>query len=139
MPKYTARIDIVEGDAIAIRRTINRTRSGMVSGTVLTKAWLTVKNNHDQADPGLVQKAITTTDVPGTGQIEDDGTDDANPIVRFDLVNADTVQLIDAADKTAGVPSEKVFDIQVLTDAGGPYTGERGSIWTHPEVTAATS
>ncbi len=131
--------DVVAGDALTVRRTINRSESKLASGATITKAWLTIKDSFDDDDPGLVQKVITTTDVPGTGQIEDDGTGDTDPIVRFDLSGDDTILLTDAEQVTAGLPTEKYFDIQVLTSAGGPYTGLTGRIYTSPQVTKAST
>ncbi len=141
MPDLKAKIKaVVEGDALTIRRTIDRQGSGLASGATLTKAWLTIKSSFDDTDPSaLVQKEITTTDQPGIGQIEDDGAGDVDPVVRFDLLAADTEAIVDAARVTAGLVTEKYYDIQVLTSAGGPYTGERGRIFTEPQVTDAQS
>lgn len=134
--------DIVEGDAVAIQVTVPRTASKLASGVAVTKAWLTVKASYDDDDPGLLQKEITTSDVPGTGQIEEDGQTggtDLDPVLRFDLLGTNTSALVDATRKTQGLYTDRYYDVQVFTDAGGPYTGERGTIRVYPEVTAATS
>lgn len=131
--------DVIAGDALTIRRTIDRAASKLAAGVTIVKAWLTIKDKFDDDDPGLVQKVITTTGVPGTGQIENDGTGDTDPIVRFDLSGDDTILLTDVEKVTAGLPTEKYFDVQVLTSSGGPYTGLTGRIYTSPQVTKASS
>ena len=129
MPTLDSQIrDIVIGDDVSIRRTIDRIASGFVAGTTITNAFLTIKAAIDDADPGLVQKAITTTDVPGTGEIENDGAGDVDMIVRFDLVPADTLVI--------STPLRS-FDIQVCTAGGKTYTPEKGEICQIEEVTKA--
>lgn len=131
MPDLDARItQFVEGDSLSIRRTIDRTLSGLTTGVVVTKAWLTVKANEGDADPGLVQKAITTTNQAGVGQIEDDGTGDVDIVLRFDLTPTNTLAI-----STTG----RFYDIQVLTDGGAIYTPEKGQIRAKAQVTTASS
>lgn len=115
------------GDAVRRRFTINRAKSKIADGVVLTKAWLTIS-----IPGGLdIEKVLTTSDVPGTGQIENDGGADEDPVVRFDLLNADTLVI--------GQTSRR-YDAQVLADDGQPYTIENGEVWCEmPEVTTATS
>lgn len=60
------------------------------TGLTLIKAWWTVKLNLTDADPGIIQKAITTTPVAGVGQITDDGTTDREGDLSFEWVPADT-------------------------------------------------
>jgi len=130
MPTLDSQLrDIVMGDDISIRRTIDRAQSGFQAGVTITNAWFTVKAELADADPGLVQKDVTTTDVPGTGQIENDGTGDVNMVVRFDLLPADTV----AIDTLL-----RHFDIQVKTNGGQIYTPEAGGIAATREVTNAS-
>ena len=128
MPTLDSQIrDIVKGDDISLRRTIDFTATGFDAGTTITDAWLTVKASIADADPGLVRKQITTTDVPGTGQIEDDGTGDVDMVVRFDLLPADTL----AIDTIL-----RHFDVQVKTASGKIYTPEKGRIAATQEITA---
>lgn len=128
MPTLNSRIaDIVVGDDFSIRRTIDRTLSEFEAGTTITKAWLTVKAEVSDVDPGLFQKEVTTSDVPGTGQVEDDGTGDVDMIVRFDLVPADTTAI--------GSKDLRYFDVQVLTAGGKIFTPESGRISGFNEVT----
>lgn len=129
--------DVVAGSALTYRATIDREESGLESGAVLTKAWMTFKDSLSDADPGIVQKIITTTDVPGTGQIEDDGSGDVDPVVRFDLQATDTELLVDVAKVAEALPTEKYYDVKVLANLGGPYTGELGLIYTWPPATKA--
>ena len=131
MPDFEATISgYAVGDALEIRRTINRTESGLDSGLTITKAWLTIKTDPSISDAddsnALVQKEITTTDVSGTGQIENDGGGDVDPVLRFDLTPTDT--------RDIGVTHRK-YDIQVLTSNNDPYTGEKGEIWGTGDVT----
>lgn len=119
------------GDAERRRFTLNRVNSGMPVGVNITKAWLTIV-----IDGGTdITKVLTGTgDTPGTGQIEEDGSGNAgaaNPIVRFDLVNADTLKILQVL---------RVYDAQVLASDGQPYTMENGEVWCEmPERTTATS
>ncbi len=115
----------VTGDDVSLRRTIDRDGGGvsdeaLASGVTIARAWLTVKAAESDADAdALVQKEVTTTNVAGTGQIENDGTGDVDPVIRFDLVPADT----EAIGLTA-----RYFDVQVLTNGAKLYTPEVGRI-----------
>src|SRR3954469_5589099 len=60
----------VSGDDIDVTRSV----SGVPATQTLALAWMTFKTNVTDADPGLLQKAITTASVAGTGQITDTGT-----------------------------------------------------------------
>jgi len=134
MPNYEATISgYATGDSILIRRTIDRSASNLPTGVIIAQAWMTVKTAENDADPGLVQKVITTTDVSGTGQIEEDGSaqaGDANPILRFDFEPTDTRNIGSL---------HRYYDIQVKTDTGAIYTGEKGEIWGVGDVTISTS
>ena len=130
MPTLDSQIrDIVMGDDISLRRTIDFVLSGFLTGVTITDAWLTVKAKQADADPGLFQKAVTTTNVAGKGQIENDGTGDVNMVVRFDLLPADTV----AIDTLL-----RHFDIQVKTNGGQIFTPESGGIAATRQVTNAS-
>ena len=131
MPDLEARITkIVAGDALEVRRTIDRAGSGFAAGVVITDAWFTCKNALADADvDALFQKAITTTDLLGTGQIEDDGAGDVDFVVRFDLLPADTTVIGTLL---------RHYDIQVKTAGLKPYTPELGRIDCRDGVTDAT-
>lgn len=130
MPTLDGRIDdLVAGDAIQITRTI----TGIPSGQLLTDAWLTVKEHPDDTDAAAVfQKAITTSEVAGTGQITENGSG-GTPAVRFDIKMADSLLLAPGRDY--------FYDIQVKTDDAtlNIYTPEAGRIRTVRSRTAATS
>jgi len=132
MPNYNATISgFAIGDDLLVRRTINRSASNLPTGVAIASAWLTIKEDESDADPGLIQKAITTIDVSGTGQIEEDGSasaGDADPILRFDLTDTDT--------RSIGT-NHRWYDIQVKTDTGAIYTGEKGEIWGVGDVTTS--
>jgi hypothetical protein len=59
----------VAGDDIDVTRSV----TGVPATQTLALAWMTFKTNVTDADPGLLQKAITTASVAGTGQITDTG------------------------------------------------------------------
>lgn len=122
----TAITAVFEGQDYEIARTI----TSVPAGDTLAKAWLTMKTLITNADPGLFQKEITSSNVAGTGQITDTGADGTGA-VRFDLEPADT------ALPTPGVAV--VYDIKVLTTAGKIYYGEKGTFTTEQRVTDAES
>lgn len=119
--------NIVQGDNIDITRTIDTLPAS------ITTAWFTVKSSKSSTSDtnAIFQKKITSTNVPGTGVITDDGTTDGVAAVRFELVNADTILL---TNETA-----YYYDIQVLTSTGKIYTPEIGIIRLKSERTKATS
>lgn len=108
--------------------------SGIDPMDPLVKAWLTIKNLLSDADPGVLQKVITTTLVPGTGQITDDGAaahGNGTGQVLFQLTAADTTAL--------GAIRRYVYDIKVKTAAGKLYTAVWGPFQLRPTVTTASS
>lgn len=141
MPELNGRITgWVVGDPFSVERTIQFAPAGkpentFPAGTTIVQAWLTVRVN--LPTPGelddtaaLVQKIITTTNQPGIGQIENDGTGDTDFVVRFDLTAADTLVIGNRA---------RHYDIQIRTAAGNPNTPERGLIYGKEQVTIASS
>lgn len=100
----------------------------------LVKAWLTVKAKATDADPGALQKVITTASLPGTGQITANGdATHGNGVaqVLFQLTGVDTL--------TLGAKTRFVFDVQVKTAAGKIYTALEGYLQLDPGVTATAS
>lgn len=128
MPNYKGVIDgFAVGDDLLIRRTIDRTLSNLPNGVDVTDAWMTIKAAITDLDAAaIVDKQVTTTDTPGTGQIEDDGGGDVDPVIRFDLTDIDTRAISTVHRK---------YDIQVKVTGGGIYTGEKGEIWGEGDVT----
>lgn len=116
----------VAGDDLEVRRGVTEVPSA------LDKAWLTIKRHDNEADAqAILQKVITTADVPGTGQIEDDGGGDGEATVRFDFTDADTLLLGGASF---------VYDIKVKCSTGDKlYRIEVGTIQLTRGVTDATS
>lgn len=132
MPSLTAQItEFVEGDSLAIKRTIDRSVSGFTTDVTLKLAWMTVKTSSSDTDAAaLFQKVVDSTDSTGVGQIETIGTSAVDPVIRFDLNSTDT-----EAVGTIG----RFYDIQIKTNANDIYTPERGQIWARSQVTAATA
>ena len=129
MPFYGARIrNVVAGDDFGVERTV----SDLVAGTSCTKAWMTVKTVATDADVNAkFQKVITTTNVNGVGQIEDNGATTTEVSLRFDCTRSDTILL------TPGVAY--FYDIQILLSTGEIYTPETGTFTTIQGVTIAVT
>lgn len=121
------------GDDIAIQRDIEN----VTVTDPIVQAWLTIKKNPTDADPGQLQKVITST-LSAAGQITADGSvSDGNGTasVVFFLTAADTLGL--------GVQLW-YYDVQVKTTAGKIYTAtpsepDKGRIRLLRGVTDATS
>jgi hypothetical protein len=101
-------------------------------GRTMTKAWLTIKTQKEDADPGILQKVITTAPQAGIGQITDPGASGTGQLL-FLIAPSD----FSAAALVALVTYE--YDIQVKFDDGGIATLELGKITFEQGVTAATS
>lgn len=112
---------IVRGDQFSLRRIVR----GIPSGQLITSAILTIKDAIATADPGLFQKSITSTNVTGTGEIEDTGATGIAKL-RFDITSTDT--LLFTAD------TEYLFDIQVTLSDGTKYTLESGKTSANAQV-----
>lgn len=115
--------DKVAGDDLEIRRTV----TGLPAA--ITDAWLTAKYYAAAPDAdAVVQKAVDTTDAPGTGQVEAAGGVGVDGELRFDLVPVDTLKLAKAC----------VYDIKIKTSAGKVYRIEKGTIELVEGVTDAS-
>jgi hypothetical protein len=116
-------LGIVRGDVFSLRRTVNK----IPSARTVAEAWLTVKAAIADADGSATfQKIITTGDVQGTGQIEDDGAD-GSAVLRFDLTAANTAAM------TAG--TEYFYDLQLRLDNNNILTLESGKTSATSQVT----
>lgn len=102
---------------------IPRVVPAIPTGLTISKAWLTIKVNETDADPGVVQKAITSTLVAGQGQITaiGDGTG-GEPVgtgaLFFIITSADSTLL--------GAGKKYVFDVKLKFSDGSFATTERG-------------
>lgn len=107
--------------------------SGVTPADALIRAWLTIKLKASDADPGVVQKVITTGS-SAAGLITADGSvaqGNGTASCLFHLSAADTTLL--------GAGTLYLFDIQVKTAAGKIYTAEDGQLLLTPRVTGAAS
>lgn len=118
--------DFVAGDDLDVTRTV----TDVPSGQTLTKAWLTLKKNLGDDDPGLLQKTILPGAVAGQGQITNTGASGTGAVL-FQLSKAETAIL--------PVGRKVAYDIQVLTSADKIYTAERGYYYATKGVTTASS
>jgi len=114
----------VEGDDLEIRRTITGLEAAIEA------AWLTIKREPMQDDDAVLEKAITTDDVVGTGQIETAGGPGESGVLRFELTDADTRALGE---------SKWIHDIQIKLAGGKIYTVEIGTIQLTGDVRVTTS
>lgn len=96
----------------------------------LVLAILTWKASLGDADPGILQKKVTTSNVAGTGQITADGSVGGTATIRFDIADTDT---------TALATQTMIFDVKVKT-ASGAFAYGAGGYWSlRQNVTTATS
>src|SRR5262245_50090472 len=88
MPTYDATIgQLVAGDFRQIPWQINNIPA---NGSV-SKGWITIKADPTTADPGLIQKVITTTLDTSKGQITNTGSVAGVATGFFNLLSADTI------------------------------------------------
>lgn len=121
-------LGLVRGDACSIYRVI----SDLPPGITITIAWLMVKTGYGVADgSATISKEITTTNVAGTGQIEDDGATGGTATLRFDLTNANTTAV--AADTVY------VYGIQYKLSDGTVREFEHGTVTWAAEVVQDTT
>lgn len=113
---------MVRGDTFSIRRHITR----MPSGVTVSSAKLTFKASTADADPGLFQKSITSSNVAGTGHVENIGAGGVATL-RFDLVAADT--------NLATANANYYFDIRVTYSDGTVIALESGITQWREKVT----
>jgi hypothetical protein len=82
---YDDRESVIQGASYTYTATVRVTASDP-----LVLAWYTVKANISDADPGVLQKKVTTSNVAGTGQITADGSAAGTATIRFDITSTDT-------------------------------------------------
>ena len=101
-------------------------------GQAAVKVWFTVKASYKDAAI-VLQKILTTVNVPGTGQITDDGNISHNLQIRVDFSAADTTLL----NPYYNTPF--VYDIKYKTGTGNLYTSDKGRIMASDAATTATT
>ncbi|HXI14820.1 MAG TPA: hypothetical protein VNM48_00515 [Chloroflexota bacterium] len=106
-----------------------RTLTGVPAGEALTKAYLTVKTDPQDPDPGVIQKTITAV-LDASGQITDTGAGDTQAAVLFIVTNVDTSLLVEG--------TLYYWDIKAIT-AGGNYPTARDTFTVTRGVTGATT
>lgn len=117
---------LVRGDAFPIYRKVRIT-----TGSIVSKAWLTVKSSPLDADPGVLQKDITAVPT-ANGVIEESGASGFPvAIIRFDLSSTDTQAL--TADQTY------YYDIKIIFSSGVVETLEAGRFVPMQPITQAVS
>ena len=118
-------VGFVVGDDLEIRRTVTDLPAAIET------AWLTLKHYPSQPDQeAKLQKRITTTDVPGTGQVVEAGGPGTDGDLRFDLTPADTARL---------GTKRYVHDVQIKLATGKVYTIEKGTLQLTAGVTETTT
>lgn len=132
VPSTQQRLGVAEGLYNNDHFTLVVKVGGLPSGVTVAKAYLTVKQLPTDADPGIVQKAITSAAVTGTGQITDTGSSSSMASLQFDLVPADTILLT--------ALSQYAWDVQWIDQQGLVHTAIGDSTLIAGQgVTAAVS
>lgn len=125
--RLTADQGLFVGDSFTLKVNVG----GMISGTTLTKAYMTCKTLPTDADvAALFQKTLTTTWVSGQGQITAAGST-GTATLQFELSTTNTGAL--TANAT------HFFDISVVSDDGTIHTVCDGTIVAGLSITAAVS
>lgn len=115
------------GDDVQVVRSV----TGLSSGQVMEKAWLTIKKRYAESDAeAALQLEITEVD-SAAGQITDTGSGDVGAELLFRIADDDY-------DDLTGQTSY-FYDIQVLLDDGVINTIEVGTVTWEREVTQARS
>ncbi len=122
----------IQGWYIGASFDVIRFVTGVPTTDAVTKAWLTIKNKSTDADPGILQKVITTTAVAGVGQVVQDGSvasGNGTAQLLFNLTTTDTA--------TLGAASY-VYDVQIKLSSGKIFTSDTGAVAAgQARVTAA--
>jgi hypothetical protein len=115
---------IVRGDQFPYTYVV----TGIKAGLSATSARLTVKDDLSVVDGSATfKKAITTTDVPTEGHIEDDGSTSGVVVLRFDITTANT----------EAMTANKIYqyDVQLVLSDGRILTVVRGPAAAVEQVT----
>ena len=115
------------GDDVQVIRTV----TGIDSGQVVEKAWLTIKERYAETDAAAaLQMEITEVD-SADGQITDPGSGDVGAALLFRIADDDYDDLVGL--------TAYYYDIQLLLDDGVISTIEVGTVTWEREVTRARS
>lgn len=127
MAKSNVRIrQFVVGDTWRIKRTY----TGLETGVTISTVYLTIKTNQTDADPGLIQKSITTA-ATASGQITDASSSDGQIGFYVDVSKTESATLTPEV--------EYYYDLQGIGSDGAVYTFEIGRIRPRRGVTDASS
>jgi hypothetical protein len=119
--------NFVAGD----EKRIKRTYTSLPTGSVINKAWLTVKEKEADLDASAFVQKVITTSVMASGQITDADTTGGNLAMYFDLAKAETI--------LAKLNFEYQYDIQIKKTTGEIHTLEKGTITFIRGITIASS
>lgn len=92
------------------------------TGDPLVGALLELRNNLEDA-AAVMSKSVTTTNVAGTGQIENTGAVGNVAIIRFDVFATDTIALS---------PRDYFFNVKCTTASGAVFYAARG-LWRNAQ------
>lgn len=110
---------------------IYNAKANVSAADPLVLAILTLKINIGDADPGVIQKKITTSNVAGTGQITADGsTTSGAAICAFSFTAAQTAALS---------PQSYFYDVAMKTASGARFPGSQGRVDVTQQTTTSTS
>lgn len=126
MSGYSARLTMSQGADYNYDADASVTAADPIVLAIITfKAALT------DADPGVLQKKVTTTASAGVGQITADGSTTAGAAVaRFDFTAAQTAALS---------PQWFYFDVKVKTASGAFFPAAKGIVTVEMQTTTSTS
>lgn len=102
--------------------------AGVQPTDLITKVYLTLKKLLADADPGALQKLITTALVAGVGQITSTGAS-GKATGRFDFTGVQTAALS---------PQDYLFDVKAIAASGLPYYVDSGIFRVTQGVTTST-
>jgi len=129
-PLNSAITGYVAGNTLNVARIVSR----IPTGRTLAKAWLTLKAKITDADPGALQKTITST-LTSSGQILDIG----NGLGSYPVGTGSIVFILSIADTlTLGTLITYQYDIKFKMDNTDVSTLEFGPFILVPSVSTIT-
>lgn len=116
---------------IGADRSVVRYVANIPSGSSVTKAWLTVKNNISDADGAAIFQLVITPSSSSAGQIVDTGATSGTAQLVFNVLAAQSSLLVEG--------QKYVYDIQVHYTTGTNDPVEEGTIYASQRITQAIS